>query len=198
MAEDSFPYVRFEIAQVEDRQKTIESGFYQSRDVEYAHITRAGQRDTLVKDATVYLANLREAAQQGRIPQNWPATYQTLYKAWKEGLEPPTNGTPILGWMAIPSAAQKMLIQAGIRSVEDLASLAEGDMHSIGMGAVSYRQKAVAWLETASGVGKTAERLASLETSNQEAQRIIAEQADALKRLTAQLDVLTPKTPAKV
>ena len=197
MAEDSFPYVRFEIAQVEDRQKTIDSGYYQSKDVEYAYVTRAGQRDTLVKDAGVYQKDLQEAARQGRIPPSWPETYKALYKAWKEGLEPPVSGTPILGWMSIPVAAQKMLIQAGIRTIEDLASLAEGDMQSIGMGAIGYRQKAIAWLETAKDTGKTVERLSDLETRNKEAQDIIAQQADALKTLQAQVSMLQKQSSQK-
>lgn len=201
MAEDSFPYIRFEVAAVEDRAASIEKGYYVTKDVHYAYVTRPGQRDTLVKDAIQYAADLREAARQNRIPPTWPASYDRLYSAWKDGIDAPLDGTPILGWTVIAPAAQKMLIQAGIRTVEDLASIPEADMASIGMGAIGYRQKAVAWLETASNIGKAAEKMAAMEIQMAEAARIMKEQAEAIKSLQAKIPqppAASPQVPKQV
>lgn len=184
MSEAAFPHVRFEYVAVEDRQGTIEKGYYVSKDVVYAHMTRPGQRDTLVKDANQHFLDLKNAAQQGRIPQTWAGHYKELLDAWKNDTELPLVGTPIKGWSALPSSAQRELLHAGIRTVQDLAALPEADMTSIGMGAIGYRQKAIAWLKTAEQ-GKAAEQMAALSQRLEEATRIIAEQAAALALISA-------------
>lgn len=193
MAEDSFPYIRFEMAAIEDRAATREKGYYVTKDVPYAYVTRPGQRDTLVKDAEQYQRDLTEAARQGRVPLSWPDSYARLFSAWKSGIEAPVDGTPILGWTVMSPAAQKMLIQAGIKTVEDLAALPEADMAQIGMGAIGYRQKAVAWLEAANGLGKATEKLTAMELQMAEAKRVIESQAEALKELQAKVAAATPK-----
>ena len=193
MSEESFPHVRFEVFPVEDRQASLDAGHYVSKDLHYAYITRPGQKDTLVKEATQYIKDLTEAARNGRVPATWPEHFKKLYSAWRDGIEIPPEGTPILGWAVIPPAAQKALTHAGIRTVEDLAALPEQDMTSVGMGAVSWRQKAVAWLETASGVGKTVERLTALELQLAEATKIIEKQAQVIAKLTPEESKPTAK-----
>lgn len=180
MSEAVFPHIRFDWHSVENREESIKTGLYVQKDVLYAFVTRPGQRDTLVKDAHQYAKDLVEAARGGRIPQEWPAHYSKMLDTWKSGQELPVSGTPIKGWPLVPPSAQNMLIQAGIRTVEELATMPEGDMLNVGMGAISFRQKAVAYLKTAE-TGKAVEQLAAMQVKIDEMARIIEEQARAMQ-----------------
>ena len=176
------PYVVFERRAVEDRTASISAGHYMSRDVDYAIITRPGSRDTLDKEALVWLAELREKARTGSIPQAWYDGFNAAYKAWKDGEELPVDGTPIKGWPILSPAAQKDLINAGIRTVEDLAEIPDQELSIIGTGALSFKQKAKSWLLAASDKGKVAEQLAALATQVQELTKLTRDQAEELNR----------------
>jgi hypothetical protein len=168
---------------VEDRNATIKAGHYVSRDVDFAVITRPGSRDTFRKEAQVWLNELRDKARSGMIPQSWPDAFTQAYKAWQSGEEAPVEGTPIKGWPILSPSAQRDLIAAGIRTVEDLAQLPDADLKSIGTGAMGYKQKARAWLEAANSTGKVAEQLAQLSTKVGELTALVTQQAAEIDRL---------------
>lgn len=171
------PYVVFERRPVEDRNASIAAGHYVSKDVDVAIITRPGSRDTLEKDAKTWLAEIAEKARknEGGVPPTWPIAFNAAYKAFLEGEELPVSGTPIKGWPVLSPSAQKDIIAAGIRTVEDLADIPESSLPTIGTGGIAFKQKAKAWLEAAKGPGKVTEQL------NAQAQQI------------AELTVLTKK-----
>lgn len=184
---DRPPYVVFERRAIEDRNASIASGHYCSKDIDIAIITRPGSRDNLEKEAKVWLAELREKTRQQLIPPNWYDAFNTAYESWKKGEELPENGTPIRGWPVLSPAVQKDLIALGIRTVEDLAALPDGNLGSIGTGAVSYKQKAVAWLEAAKDKGKVIEQVSALSTQVAELVALTKAQAEEIKNLRAQL-----------
>lgn len=156
------PYVRFERRPVEDRAATISAGHYVAKDVDFALITRPGDRDTLETEATAWLAGLREKARGGSIPDTWARGFTESYENWKKGEEPPISGTPIKGWAVLSPASQEGIIRAGILSVEDLAEISESSLGQLGTGALSYKLKAQAWLDAAKDQGKVAEKVAEL------------------------------------
>lgn len=183
------PYVMFERRAVEDRTASLAAGHYVSKDVDFAIITRPGSRDTLDKEALVWLGEIREKGRSNAIPSTWFEALNASYKAWKDGEEVPPNGTPIKGWPVLSPAAQKDLIHAGIRTVEDLADIPDQELAVIGTGAMAFKQKAKSWLAAAQGTGKLAEQLAALST-----------QLEALTALTrnqaAEIDKLRASQPA--
>lgn len=198
------PYVVFERRSVENRAASQAAGHYVGRDVDMAIITRPGSRDNLEQEAETWIAGLRKKAQDGQVPMDWHRGFSEAYKAWKDGEALPDSGTPIKGWPVLGPAAQQELISMGIRTVEDLAALPDPELRNIGIGAISYKQKATAWLEAAAGPGKVAEQLAAQALQIAELVTLTRNQAQEITALRAKLpepepaETLPPvKTPAR-
>lgn len=177
------PYVSFEVRPVEDRAASEKAGHYVSRDVDFVSITRPGSRDSLDKEALVWLAECREKARLKQMPQEWYVAFKGAYDAWKEGEELPEQGTPIKGWPVLSPGAQRTLIAAGIRTVEDLAELPDSEFSAVGTGAMGYKQKAKAWLVAAEGTGKAAAQIEALTVQVAELVALTKSQAAALAEL---------------
>jgi hypothetical protein len=177
------PYVVWEIRAIEDRTASIEKGHYVGKDVDYAIITRPGSRDTLEKEALVWLADLREKSRKGELPVNWFSAFQESYNFWKKGEEVPLDGTPIKGWPLLSPAAQKEMISAGIRTVEDLAVFSDSELSILGTGAISFKAKAQSWLAAAKDTGKLAEKITAQNTRMAELEKLVQKQAEVIQSL---------------
>lgn len=164
MLEDKPPYVTFEVRQVEDRNKTIETGHYCANDVDYVIVTPRGSRDRIERVATEWFAVKQQEVREERFPPQWLTMYKTLFEEWKAGRVLPESGTPILTWPPLSPGQQKTLLEANIRTVEDLATAPEEALAFIGMGGRALKQKAINWLEAASGPGQLAERITDIES----------------------------------
>lgn len=184
---DRPPYVTFETRPVEDRAASTTAGHFVSRDLDFAIITRPGSRDTMEKEASVWLRELAEKARTKSIPQTWATAFKESYETWKKGEDIPLTGTPIKGWPLLGPSAQKDLIHAGIRTVEDLAALPDNEVGQIGTGAISFKQKAQAWLLAAQDTGKAASQIADLTAKVTQLVELTQAQAIELKSLKAQL-----------
>lgn len=184
---DRPPYVMFERRPVEDRTESSKAGHYVSKDVDFAIITRPGSRDTVEKEAVPWLAELDTRVRAKSIPANWAQAFRESYNAWKKGEELPENGTPIKGWQMLGPAAQKDLIQAGVRTVEDLANLPDGEIGQLGTGGISLKQKATAWLAAAKDTGKAAAQIADLSAKVTQLVELSTQQAQEIKALRAQI-----------
>lgn len=156
------PYVMFEVRSVEDREASIEAGHYVGKDVNYAIVTPSGSKDRIEKVAEEWLANMEEGVKQERIPGEWLEAYTKKYETWKETREVPEDGTPILSWPALSPSQAKAILDANVRTLEDLVAANESTLAAIGMGARALKEKAKAWLDSAQDTGKTAEELDSL------------------------------------
>lgn len=183
------PYVTFEKRPVIDRTKELSQGVYGFRDVNMAFITRPGQRDTVEKEAEVWLAELATRAKDGFIPAQWPPHFQALYEAWKKGEEAPVNGTPITGWALLSPAEQKTILAVGIRSIEDLSTLSDEAVRAVGMGASVWKQKAIDWLRAAKDTGPLVAELATLKRDN----ATLKEQNEAILKEIQALKAKLPK-----
>jgi len=160
-------YVVFEQRTVEDRDKTVAEGKFVGKVVNYALITPQGSKDRIERVADEWLESLKDHVASDRMPRAWLDAYVSIYKDWKEGREIPLDGTPILGWQAISTKQQDLIISANIRTVEDLANANDTAIYAIGMGGRALVEKAKAWLETANDTGKVAEQLQALRTKNE-------------------------------
>lgn len=187
------PYVTFERRAVEDRTESNLKGHYVSRDVDFAIVTRPGARDTVEKPVADLIAGWQQYAKNGAIPLAWVEGLKTNYRAWKEGEDIPETGTPIKGWPVLSPAAQKDLIHAGVRTVEDLANLPDQDISQICMGGLAYKLKAKAWLDSAKDTGKVVEQLTSLNLALEQLKLLSETQAAEISRLRALIPDQTPK-----
>lgn len=156
------PYVMFETRAVEDREASLAAGHYVGKDVNYAIVTPSGSKDRMEKVAEEWLASMEEGVRQERIPGEWLEAYTKKYRTWVETREVPEDGTSILGWPAVSPAQAKAILDANVRTLEDLAEANEATLTAIGMGARALKEKAIAWLDTANSTGKTAEELDDL------------------------------------
>lgn len=156
------PYVQWEVVAVEDRNASIEAGRKVFKNVNMANITPPGTKDVFPRVAEEWLADIRQKSMDGRWPAQWVEHFEAQFKAWKAGQDIPESGTPLKGWPLLSPAEVNNLIGANVRTVEDLAALTEEGIRNAGMGARALRDKARAWLETATGPGKLAEEVAAM------------------------------------
>lgn len=183
MAEDRPPYVMWEMRPVEDRNASIAAGHEVHKDIAFAIITRPGSRDDLVKEAAIWLKELKQKAKDGQCPMTWPMLFEQSFREWEKGEVGAVNGTPIKGWTMIGPGAQKTLLAAGIQTIEDLANLPDSDLQNLGTGAVGFKLKARAYLESANSNGKIAEQLATMQAQLNSLVNLTKDQATEIDRL---------------
>jgi hypothetical protein len=183
--EDRPPFVKFEVRSIEDRTKSIEEGSYHSKDVIYAVITPMGSKDKIERVAEEWLESLKTQVDEGRFDPRWLDGYKIAFKDFKEGRETPPNGTPVLGCSMFSRAQAEIIVDAGLRTLEDLAVANEGAISLMGIGGRMFKQKAEAYLRSAKDVGKTALEMESLKTRMQEMEerlKVVTDERDALAK----------------
>ena len=185
------PYVTFETRQVEDRTASIDAGHYVAKDVHYAIITPSGSKDRLEKIAEEWLKDIEAAVREERFPAQWAEGYKAGYKAFLEGKELPEDGTPILTWPPLSPAQVRTIIDADVRTVEDLAAANEATLTRIGIGGRAFKQQAQAWLDTVKDTGKVAAELTALRKENENLKKRDEERDAQIKELTNRLDAMS-------
>ena len=168
-------YVEFELRAEEDRNASIEAGHFVSKDVEVAVVTPQGGSLVVDKNVKEWFDQLRNRGDQ------FLELYERQYKAWKEGLEEPLDGTPIRNWSPATPAQIQNCIQARIRTVEDLATASDEGLKRLGMGGRALQSKAVAWIESANDHGKVAEKISSLESKMEDQEKEIERLGELLE-----------------
>lgn len=116
--------------------------------------------------------------------QRWPREYE----AFKAGLEPPLEGTPLGEWpvsMMTPARVQELL-HFNIRTVEQLAAVNDAQLQNLGMGSRELRERARIWFEVARTGAAPLERLiARTEDQAREIERLTRELKAAGAELAA-------------
>jgi hypothetical protein len=163
---DNPPYVTFHRKAVEDIAGSRLAGRSMTKDVDFAHITPHGSKDILIKKITDWLPGMVLQVKRGQMSQTWHEHYLKAHQAWVNGQELPVNGIPIKGWSVISPSQQENLVRMEIRTVEDLASINGEGLSRIGMGAVSLKHKAQAWLQQAEDKGPLTLEMAGLKQDN--------------------------------
>lgn len=187
------PYVEFEYRSIEDRNATLEQGHYVGKEIAFAVVTPQGSKDKIEKVAEDWLKDLETAVRDDRFPADWLRAYKGVFKDWQEGREIPLDGTPIITWPAINASQQKVILDANIRTVEDLAAANESALNYLGMGGRALKEKAQAWLDAANGAGKVAGELEALRKANQELTATNKTNSEKLEKMATQLEALTAK-----
>lgn len=84
--------------------------------------------------------------QARREKQIW-AVLEPYYNAWKAGQDAPLDGTALGAWPGVTPDQVDRLKMLRIRTVEDVAAMTDNDVDSFGMGGLSIRQQARAFME---------------------------------------------------
>lgn len=188
-------YVRFEFRPVEDREASLKSGHFVTRDAEYVIITPAGSKDEVEKLVPEWLTQMKQQVREGRLKPEWENNYVRAYEHWKRGEEIPVNGTPIKGWPVLSPAQQKNAISANVRTVEDLAAANGEALQRLGMGAVEMKQKAEAWLKAASSLGTVVQENSALKVKVRDLETQVKNLLERNQALAQQVAEGTKKQP---
>lgn len=113
------------------------------------------------------------------------------YDAWKSGQDLPVNGTPLAAWAGVTNEKAEVLRKFGIRTVEDVAMLAESQIEKIPLPAVRDMRKAAKLFLEGRGAAEIAEREAE---RDKEMEAMRAKMHEQEERLAAALDLLEEKT----
>lgn len=170
MQDDGPILVEFYIQAVPDRSASQKSGHAVYRDEEYVRITPPGGNHVW----------------EGAVTETHKRRFERQYDAWKKGLEPPVDGTPLKEWPPITPGQMHTLTGLHIRTVEALAKCPDQVLQRAGMGAYALRDKARAWLESAENHGQVAEEVSALRVENQALK-------DRLEQLEAAVAANKPK-----
>lgn len=101
------------------------------------------------------------------------------YDAWKGGQEIPITGTPLGAWPGINQAMAEVFKRVGIRTVEEVAAITDGQVQGIHLPDVrGMRKQAAAFLD-ARGDAKAAQRL----TDQDDQIAVMQEQLESLTAL---------------
>lgn len=160
MATDDTAFPRFYRSKEENGFKSSQAGHPVFDDVEMVEIIIPGQ--------TQSISHVRvKQAQRDRWPQQ--------YAAFKAGLEPALEGSPLEEWPPLSPAQVANLKALQIHTVEQLATASDTVLEKIGMGSRALRDKAAAWLDNANGGEALSKALAHNE-------RLTAELADMQRK----------------
>jgi hypothetical protein len=155
-------YVRFLTKAVEDRQASLSTGHYVTRDEDWAVITPHGSKDQIERNVADWFKYLDQQVLDERLPPEYVERYKLAYERFKKGQAEPLQGTAIKGWPVASPAQQANLIALNVLTVEDLADANEECCARIGLGARALKDKARAWLQASEDKGKIVEQVSAL------------------------------------
>jgi len=165
------PHVRFEMRAVETRA----DGKVAFEDKAWAIVSAPGSRDTTERLVEDWLGMLEEHGRAGRVPGVWPQEYRDAYASWVKTQEQPSHGTSLKQWPGITPGQLKACQSANVRTIEELADANAEMLGRIGMGAVSLKASAMAWLKEQKTGGSMALEIQSLTNRLNEALGLIEE-----------------------
>jgi len=171
LMEDSPPYIDYRNDVKENRAETIKAGRIMYDNVVIVSLTPMGDNKTIVeKEVGDWLAHLGERLHNKQISQKYYDFCTQHYAAWSEKRELPAQGTPLQTWPQIDKAQIENVLNANIRTVEDLANANDEGLQLIGMGGRALKEKAKTYLKSATDHGAVTEKVSSLESQLQTAQ----------------------------
>lgn len=142
----------------------------------------------------------RNSAFYGEVTKQIKEEYPREWKAYQDGETGKLDGYPLKEWAAISAPQARHFLTAGISTVEELASVSDSNLQTLGPSAVRLRDLAVKWL---ADYKKDQPLLAVAEENNDLKKQLAAQQArlDALEaqaRATppAAAPAPAPATPA--
>jgi hypothetical protein len=157
-----FPFLQLKAAESEVEGRPI------YREVDMIEIRAPGDHTTVftARAAPLYT---------DRFPIEW--------EAYRRGREAPMEGTPLSEWPAMPRTLAATLAAGGIKTVEQLAGVLDTDLRVIGPQGRQWRDKALAFIDSAKGAAAIQEYA----SRNQKLE-------DEVTRLKRQIEEIAAKT----
>ena len=186
--EDRPAYVRFERRAVKDSAATLAAGHYIARNEDYALVTPPYSKDVVEKKVSAWFDSVEQNVRNGRVPEKHFDLWKESYKRWQSGQEAPVDGTSVKDWSSISPAQCQNLLNAGCRTIEDLAKANDEAMRRLGMGANDLRNKAKAWLQAAKDHGPLTEEISQLKNQNKQLEGTIESLQEQIKRFEIRMD----------
>lgn len=186
--EDRPAYVQFERRAVTDGEATLRAGHHVSKDEDYALITPPYSKDMVEKKVSIWFSQVDRNVKGGRIPARHFDLWKESYKRWLEGQEPPVDGTSVKDWSSISPAQCQNLINAGCRTIEDLAQINDEGIRRLGMGGHELKNKAKAWLQAAKDHGPLTMEVSKLRNENEQLKGSIGSLQEQIKLMSIRLD----------
>lgn len=161
--------VRFELVPKENETKSAQLGRPVFEDVEYIEIRTPGD-----------LTNIpfRPVTARDKLE------FAHAYNAWKQGLADPAQGTPLSKWPGCTRSQVEELAFYAVRTVEDLASVSDGNIQKLPLGTTALKQRAIDFLKSAEGMSHASSLRADLEKEKlrtQALERTVKELGDKLE-----------------
>ena len=181
-------YVRFETKAIHDVAASLAAGHYVSKDEDWVFVTPAYSKDCIRRPAEKWLAQKEIDVKKRRLPEKHLDFWKRAYENFKSGREVPIDGTSVKDWNALSPAQCQNLINAGCRTIEDMANANDEALRRIGMGAVDLKNKARAWKQAAKDHGPLVEQVTSLQNENAQLQGSISSLQEQITLLSRQLD----------
>lgn len=178
---ESKPYIRFYFEEREDRTATIESGIYTPKNVAMVEITPVGAKSVHIDEADGWLKKIREASQQARYKAEWVRDFEEMFRLFKEGEELPETGIAIKTCIMFSPAEQRSILNANVRTLEDLAACGEDAIQAMGPGGRALRDRARTAYEQSKDSGKIAREMESLKIAMEDLKRQNEELTTALR-----------------
>ncbi|MBM1556670.1 hypothetical protein JQV19_08420 [Sulfitobacter mediterraneus] len=146
--------------------------------------TQTWHRVDKLRPAPDVSGDVAESMTYQAMKGRWDAVVEPAYEAWKQGNEIPENGVALAAWSGVTSEQAGILRGLGIKTVEDVAEITDGQIQKIPLpDARSLKRMA-------------AEYLANQDTVD--LQRTVAEQAERMAIMEEMLEKATaPKKSAK-
>lgn len=170
-ADGSVPkeFVTFSLEPVQDFPASKEAGRPIFRDVEFVEIRFPGNNLTVVR---------RRVTDQDR--HQW----DRQYAAFKSGGKAPVEGTPLSAWTSVTKAQVREFEAVNIFTVEQLASVSDAVLHTLGIGGRTWRDRARAFMEAATDNAVT-DKLASENVTLKEQNELLKRQVEELGQAVA-------------
>lgn len=131
---DAGLYVQFYMEAVKDEEATISEGRPIYSDREYIKIIPVGDKNTVICEPVSEEHKMR-----------WPHQYA----AFKNQQTQPQVGTPLEEWPPLSKSQVLTFKGANVHTVEQLASVSDGNLTNLGMGSRALRDKAIAYMANA-------------------------------------------------
>jgi hypothetical protein len=191
-------YIEFSTVAKQLKKRSEEEGRYVAIDIDMVTVRQIGGTDSSMFEVESWLKQNRVDVTGGRLPEEHADYYAKAYARWKSGQEIPLEGTPIKSWPVISPSQVKLLLDIGIRTVEDLAGINDEVKARIGMGAGTLKNKAMSWIAQSQDKGTITMQMSSLQQENETLRLNLAsltEQVEALRsdRKAAPAEVKKPE-----
>lgn len=205
------PYVLFERRAVEDRNASIAEGRYVTKDVDYIIIVPYGSegKTKVEREYDLWLRTIKPqvgargpeaggyAEVNSRFDADWVQKIENMYALWKKGEDMDVEGFPLKNWPAISPGLLRTCHDMHLLTVEQLANATDDLCQSLGMGGITWRQRARDFLAASgSDATKLSGRLAAAEAEAQNKNARIASLEEQVAQLTAQIAALNSKKAA--